>query len=121
MPRALNIVVVEEGHARVHGALSLAVAAAALGRPVSLFFQGPAVRALAKDQVWPEDSAFQSHGAPTVQELLLQCEDMAVPLSACETGLHVTGLGASGLRPGIETEGMISFLARQADADLLTI
>lgn len=121
LPRALNIIVMADDHAQVHGALSLAAAAAALGRPVRMFFQGVAVRALAEHRNWADDSALEAEGAPTISDLLTQCSELQVPVSACETGLHVTGIGAAGLRPGIETEGLIAFLAHQSDAELVTV
>ena len=44
--QGLALIFAEANHARLHGGLSLALAAAALGRPVRLFFQGEAVCAL---------------------------------------------------------------------------
>ena len=116
--RPLRIVVVEDAPARVHGAITLALAAAALGRDVGLFFQGEAVRALeAGGGSYPETPVA---GVATVAELMTQCGEMDVRLIACETGMHMSGLRASALLPGVETGGLIGFLA-DADAEIMTV
>ena len=119
--RTLNIVVVEALDARVHGALSVAVSAAALGRTVRLFFQGGAVSALAGGRIDPSDAVQPGAGVPTLAELFDQCRELGVPLFACETGLHMTGLTARALRDGVETSGLIGFLGGQAEGELIVV
>ena len=117
MPRDLSIVVMGPDHARVHGALSLAVGGAALGGRVRLFFQGEAVKALAQAKCWPENDALRDIGAATLPELRAQAAELEIEIFACETGMHLTGVRADGLVAGVETAGLIGFLAGRGEAD----
>lgn len=119
--RPLNLLILDDGHARLHGGLSVAVSAAALGRPVHIFFQGLAVRALVSDRPWPEDSAARDKGVAAIKELFAQAAELGIALTACESGLHLAGLTANALPPGIETGGLIGFLSGAGEGDLLTI
>jgi predicted peroxiredoxin len=117
--RGLAIVFAEANHARLHGGLSLALAAAALGRPVRLFFQGEAVCALQAGRRWAGDKANRAAGLPPLAELLAQAIGLGVPTMACESGLHLCGLGQPGLIAGVETGGMVAFLADAREDELL--
>jgi peroxiredoxin family protein len=115
----LGVIVSEGRHAQLHAALSLACSAAALGRPVRLFFSGAAVSALATGHLFDEDGACAAAGVPTVGELLLSAAELEVGLTACQSGLALTGLTAPELRPGVDTGGMIAFLAADPLAHLV--
>ncbi len=116
--RGLAIVFAEANHARIHGGLTLACAAAALGRPVRLFFQGEAVCALQIDRHWTGDRAYAAAGLPKISQLLRHAADLDVAVMACESGLHLCGLGRVTLIEGVETGGMISFLADAREDEL---
>jgi len=105
---ALAIVVAEAGGDRLVTALTLAAAAAALGRPVAMLFDGSSVAALAR-----------ANADAVVDALLASARDLGVRLTACQTGLADLGLAASALVDGIETGGMVGFLAANGDAQLL--
>jgi predicted peroxiredoxin len=99
--RGLAIVVGETGP-RLATALTLAAAAAALGRDVTMLFDGASVTALA---------------APDA--LLATALDLGVGIVACQTGLADAGIAAANLPPGVVTGGMVSFVAAAGDAQLL--
>ena len=120
VPLGLAIMFGEASHARLHAGLTLACAAAALGRPVRLFFHGEAVAALGPARHWAGDVTYGAAGLPTVAELIASALDIGVAVMACQSGLHLCGLGAAILADGIDTGGMVAFLA-DARADQLLI
>lgn len=91
-------------HKRVTAALRLAAAAAALSRRVALLFDAAAVTALAHS---------------TTPPLLAELIALGIPVTACQTGLADTGLHAGDLACGIQTGGMVGFLAENADAQII--
>jgi predicted peroxiredoxin len=97
----LAIIVSADG-ARLATALTLAAAAAALRRSVTMLFDGASVTALA---------------AP--DPLLAAALDLGVRVTACQTGLADTGMSAADLPPGVTSGGMVAFLAQAGDAQLL--
>lgn len=117
--RGLAIVFAEANHARLHAGLSLGLASAALGRPVRMFFQGEAVCALQVGRHWIGDTSYKAAGLPLIAELLDQTVGLGLSLMACESGLHLCGLSAPGLIAGIETGGMVAFLADARSDELL--
>lgn len=119
--QGLALIFAEANHARLHGGLSLALAAAALGRPVRLFFQGEAVCALQAERHWAGDKSYKAGGLPRLSDLLDQAIGLGLPMMACESGIHLCGLSAPNLIPGIETGGMVAFLADARNDALLFI
>lgn len=103
MPGLLLIVSEAQGE-RFAAAIELAGAAAALGRPVAVLLRGPAVGALG---LKPVAAAFD-----TLFEL-------GADVSLCQTAMAAHGLTAADLPPGIETQGMIGFLAGREDWQIL--
>ncbi len=101
MMSPLAIIVTERG-ARLTTALTLAASAAALGRTVSLLFDGNSVAAFA-----------------TSDPLLTVAIDLGIAVTACQTGLADAGLSAADLPAGVVTGGMVGFLAQVGDAQLL--
>lgn len=87
---------------RLPVALSVAAAAAALGRDVAMLFDGASVTAL-----------FDADAALTT------ALDLGVRVTACQTGLAEAGLAASLLPDGVEAGGMVGFLRTHADAQWL--
>jgi intracellular sulfur oxidation DsrE/DsrF family protein len=99
---ALAIIVSDS--ARIDTALRLAAAAAALARPVAMLFDGAAVASL-------------RHG--TAPPLLADAMALGVRVTACQTGLADVGLHADQLAGGVDTGGMVGFLAAQSGAQLV--
>lgn len=89
---------------RADAALRLAAAAAALARPVAMLFDGAAVACL-------------RHG--TAPALLGDAMALGVRVTACQTGLADAGLHAGQLASGVDTGGMVGFLAEHAGAQLV--
>lgn len=117
--RGLAIILSEASHARLHAALTLACAAAALGRPVRLFFHGESVAALSIERHWQGDAVYRAVGLPSVAELVDNAIGLGVGVMACQTGLQLVGMAAVGLAEGIETGGMVAFLADARADELL--
>ncbi len=136
-PAKLSLVVYSGNFHRVHYALVMASAAAAVGTPATLFFTMEAARFLAKPRTdgtpgWrnlPADLAagnaadvpsagavdddYARRGVASLEELLLACAAFGVTFMVCEMGLKVIGLEAAALRAdlNIAEGGVVSFLA----------
>lgn len=140
-PRKLSLIVYSGAYAKVHYALVLASAAAAIGTPATLFFTMDAARFLARPLAdgspgWrrlparPEnagtgtggaearsagaaDDDYAARGVATFEELLSACAAFGVTFMVCEMGLRVIGLEAAALRDDIAIAegGVVSFLA----------
>jgi len=119
-PDALSVVVFDGGFDKVHYALVLASAAAAVGKPVTLFFTGGALPALLPGG-WTRlggdpaarDADFAARGIATFGELMDACRDLGVRVLACEMGLRAAGIDAAALDPalGVEIGGAVTFLS----------
>ena len=119
LPRGLAIIFAAADHARLHAGLTLACSAAALDRPVALFFHGESVAALAPGWHWQGDVPLAAAGIPPLATMLTSANDLGVAFMACQSGLHLCGLSAAALADGIEAGGMIAFLAAVQDADIV--
>jgi predicted peroxiredoxin len=120
-PRPLLLLVADSNEARLHAALSLVGAAAALGRRVHMFFQGEAVAQLRLSARFAGDAERKLFGTPTMDALFESGLDLGVVFTACQTGLNQMSLTPDMLRPGIETGGLVSALAALPDAELLIV
>jgi predicted peroxiredoxin len=118
-PRGLAVVLSEANHARLHAALTLACAAAALGRPVRLFFHGESAAALTTSRHWQGDATYRAAGLASVAELVENAIGLGAQVMACQTGLQMIGVAATSLAEGIETGGMVAFLADARDDELV--
>lgn len=118
--RGLNLMFLDDTHARVHGGLSLACAAAALERSVRLFFQGEAVAAASTSRCYADDMALREAGIPTIGDLFRELAELGVPMIACETGMHRCGVTVDTLRTGVETGGLVAFLGSK-DTELAIV
>jgi peroxiredoxin family protein len=125
----LSVVVFSGDFERVHYALAMAAAAAALGRTASLLITGGAIRAIAADiggeagwrtlhasdgrTAGQADADYRSRGVAGFEELLLACAELKVRLIACEMGMRIAGLEPGELRAdlAIEAAGLATFLA----------
>jgi peroxiredoxin family protein len=140
-PRKLSLVVYSGAFAKVHYALVLASAAAAVGTPATLFFTMDAARFLQKPLAdgtpgWRSlparepvasgvpsaqngppsgavDDDYGKRGIATFEELLSACAAFGVTFMVCEMGLRVIGLDVSALRGDLKIAkgGVVSFLA----------
>lgn len=139
-PDKLSVLVFSGQFERVHYALVLASAAAAIGTPATLFFTDQALRALL--EAGPEgpgwrmlpstdgrqggaiDDERRGRGIAGFEELLSACGELGVRIIVCEMGLRAIGLEASALRSDLPTEvaGVVTFLAdASATGSLLSL
>jgi len=129
-PDKLSVIVYSGAYDRVHYALVLAAAAAAIGRPVTLFFTMGACRALARADAggraaWRKlplsegkgsggkrDDGYGKAGVATFEELLASCVQFGVTFMVCEMGLRAMGLEGKPLRDDVPIQegGVVSFL-----------
>ena len=129
-PEKLSVVVYDGHFDKVHYALVMASAAAAVGTPVTLFFTMEACRALMKPAsdgraAWAalplsdgpgsgadRDADFAAKKVATFSELMDACVAMGVRFLVCEMGLRAKGLARAQLRDDIPIEegGVVTFL-----------
>jgi peroxiredoxin family protein len=129
-PDKLSIIVYSGDYGRVHYALAMASAAAAINRPVTLFLTMGAIRALTKPVKggWgalpvtddtghgtgaAQDAAMAEKGLATFEELLAACIAFKVTIMVCEMGLRAVDLTLADLRSDVPYQegGIVSFLA----------
>ena len=127
---ALGLVVLSGDVERVHYALAMAAAAAAVGRPTVLLFTMGGLKALAAgngdgpgwhgldpaaDGATPaeRDRALTAAGVAGFEELLVALPAMGAKLYACEMGMRAIGLGREDLRADVAVAegGIVTFLA----------
>jgi peroxiredoxin family protein len=128
-PDKLSVVVYDRHFDKVHYALVMASAAAAVGRPATLFFTMEACRALVADTGdgpgWAamplsdgpgtgaeRDTKYAEAKVATFEELLSACVAMGVKFLVCEMGLRAIGLERAKLRHDVPLEegGVVTFL-----------
>lgn len=117
----LNIVVLTDDAERFRGALTLALAQAALGSAIRIFMQLDAVRLLHPSAPAPRDDDHVAQGLPTVAVLIGEALDADIAVIACHSGLALAGLDAASLDPRVETGGPLSFLQGCDGADRLVV
>ena len=129
-PDKLSIIVYDHHFDKVHYALVMASAAAAIGKPVTLFFTMGACQALLATEPgvqpsWSEmplsdeigsglqrDQTYKENGVAQFEELLEACVALGVIFMVCEMGLHAKGYKNIPLRADltIEVSGLVTFL-----------
>ncbi len=129
-PDKLSVVVYAGEFDKVHYALVMASAAAAVGRPVTLFFTMDACLALERPAAdgtpaWTAmplgqgegdaaalDASYAERGIATFEELMEACVALGVKFMVCEMGLRARGLENMPLRDDlpIEAGGVVTFL-----------
>lgn len=128
--RGLALIVQSGGYDRVHYALVLASAAAAIGRPAILFFTGRALRALTTagwttldpaddgSAAADRDAVLRARGVADFETLMAACRDLEVRIIACEMGLRAEGLEGVPLRPDLTVEraGVVTLLTEAEGA-----
>ena len=135
-PGKLSLVVYSGEFDKVHYALAMAAAAAAIGMPATLFFTMGACRALlppgpSGEPAWRDmpvsegsgtgggrDDAYGKRGVGGFEELMGSCAELGVRFIVCEMGLRAMDMGRQGLRSDIpiEAAGIVTFL-NDATAD----
>jgi len=133
-PDKLSIVVYAGFYDKVHYALVMASSAAAIDRPVTLFFTMGACRVLKKtgpggEPAWrsmplsegesrgcanggEKDDVYAATSVATFEELLRSCVQMGVTFMVCEMGLRAEGMEGEPLRDDIPLQqgGVVTFL-----------
>ena len=98
----LALVVQSGAFERVHYALVLAAAAAAIDWPVTLFFTMDGCRALRPPEAlgaWAApEKELAGKGLATFEELLSACAELGAAITVCEMGLQAVGLDRADLR-----------------------
>jgi peroxiredoxin family protein len=133
----LCIVLLSGSFERVHYALCMASAAAALERPVTLFVTLEGLRALVAGDAggrpgWMDlpgvahpaaptaadgaalDARNRARGVAGLEDLLQICTDLSVEFMVCDMGLRTLGLTRAALRSDLELApgGLATLLAR---------
>jgi peroxiredoxin family protein len=110
----LGLLLVSGAHERAHAAVSLAAAAAGLGRAVVIFGTSRGARALLEDWSVLDDSGhdavLRGRGLAGFGVLRESVQEMGGRLIACETALKGEGLLQAALAPGVEVAGLATFL-----------
>ena len=141
-PGKLSIVVFSGDFDKIHYALVMASAAAAIDIPVTLFFTMGASRALlaSPENAWrylpggvsfkseetgrDVDKKFKKFTVANFDELLQACVSLGVKFMICDMGLRAMGLEGEALRGDVsfETGGMVTFLNdARADGHMIFI
>jgi len=114
----LSIIVFSGDYGRVHYALMMASAAAAIDRPVTLFFTMGAVQALRKPDGWvnlsgaERDEALKERQIADFETLLQSAAAMDVTFMICEAGLKADDMSPGDLRDDLDIDvtGLVTFL-----------
>lgn len=114
--QGLSIVVAAADPERFRSALEVAAANAALDRRTRVFLQAQAAPLLGQASRRETVS-----GMPTVDEMLEEAIALGAKISICQTGLGLAGLDAASLPEGVDTEGLLSFLAGRGEDQLLMV
>jgi peroxiredoxin family protein len=128
-PEKLSIVVFTGEFDKIHYALVMASAAAAIDIPVTLFFTMAASRALLVNPSWRNlpageigqkneiaadvDAGFKKRTVGDFEELLQACTSLGVKFMVCEMGLRAMDLEGAPLRKDIPitTGGIVTLLS----------
>ncbi|WP_207539695.1 DsrE family protein [Sabulicella rubraurantiaca] len=123
MTQPLGVLLISGGHERAHFALMAATAAAALGRPVTLFATNAGCRLLLRDAPLAgeaREAAAEAAGVAGVAALLEAARELGIRMIACEAGLRLEGLDGAPLAEGVEVAGLVTFLAANGVGQFLT-
>lgn len=107
-PDKLSFVVFSGDYARVHYALVMASATAAIDKAVTLFFTMDGARTLLAKGApgapdWSDaETANASKGIATVEEMLDACLELGVVFMVCDMGLKACGIDRADIRTEID-------------------
>ena len=120
----LGILLRGAGHEPAHYALVLATAAAAIGRPVTLFATNAGLALfrrgapLAGD---PREGHLAVSGVAGIAALWEAAEDLGIRRIACEAGMRAEGMGPDALAGGVEVAGVVTFLEAVGPGQVLSL
>nr|WP_302474266.1 DsrE family protein [Roseococcus sp. MDT2-1-1] len=120
----MGVLLLSGGHERAHFALMTATAAAALGRPVTLFATNAGCRLLLREAPLLQDEreeAAGKAGVAGIATLLAAACELGIRLIACEAGLRMEGQEGVPLAEGVEVAGVVSFLAATAGGTVVSL
>lgn len=125
----LGLVVLSGQWARVHYALMMASAAAAIDRPVTLFVTMDAVPLLEAGEGWRRlegaggDDALKARGIADTETLLEACAALDVTILVCEAGLKARDATPAALREdlGVEVTGLVTFYQAVGAGQIVTL
>ena len=121
-PKPLGVLLMSGGHERAHYAFMVAVAAAAMGRPVVLFATNEGCRALTPEMADdPREAKVIATGVAGLAELREAANELGTRLMACESGLRMAGLDAGALLKGVEVSGLTAFLSAVGEGAVITL
>lgn len=124
MSEPLGLLLISGGHERAHYALMLATAAAAIGRPVTLFATNAGCRLLLKAAPLESDGReekLSSSGVATLAELMEAAQALGIRLMACEAGLRAESLVDEPLAGGVEVAGIVTFLGAVGQGQVISL
>jgi len=129
-PDKISIIIYDHHFDKVHYALVVAAAAAAIGKSVTLFFTMGATQALLEEDpnalaAWAKmplsdedgrglerDQSYKDKGVAHFEELLQACAALGTKFMVCEMGLQAKDIKNTPLRTDlpIEVSGVVTFL-----------
>ncbi len=127
MPDALplGILLISGTHERAHYAFVVAAAAAAMGRPVTIFATNDGCRALLEDWSRLEgagrDAAVRQLAVAGLAELRDAAAELGVRRLACDAGMRLAGIEPGELAEGVEVAGIPTFLAAVGHGQIVTL
>lgn len=124
MSQPLGILLLSGGHERGHYALMLATAAAALGRPVTLFATNAGCRLLLKAaplEAEDREAQLAQAGVATLATLREAAQALGIRMIACEAGLRVEALAGEALAEGVEVAGIVTFLGAVGAGQVISL
>jgi peroxiredoxin family protein len=120
----LGILLRGEGHEPAHYALVLATAAAAIGRPVTLFATNAGLALFHRDaplSADPREAHLASRGVAGIATLWEAAEELGLRRIACEAGMRVEGIAPAELADGVEVAGVVTFLEAVGSGQVLSL
>jgi len=120
----LGILLRAPGHEPAHYALVLATAAAAIGRPVTLFATNAGLALFRRDAPLPSDpreAHLAASGVAGIETLWEAAGDLGLRLIACEAGMRAEGIAPGDLAEGVEVAGVVTFLEAVGPGQLLSL
>jgi predicted peroxiredoxin len=122
--RPLGILLRSGGHDAAHYALVVATGGAAIGRPVLIFATNAGCRLLLRDTPLladPREALLAARGVAGIATLMQAALDLGIRRIACEAGLRAEAIPAAALDDGVESAGIVTFLAAVGDGNMLAL
>lgn len=122
LARGVTIMLISAGAANMRAALSLALAATALGQRARIYCHEDAVALLAHAPRDDDDAArLAMAGLPDRLAMLAMAAESRAELWACQTGMAMSGLTLAELVASAQAGGLMALLATLADDRLVTL